>query len=685
MGFGLTLLVLLSLFVFAVTVIDYLGTVMSMETISDENGLMMENKRNFPLIIWNLTGYAGTVCSHWYLKDESGNLLELSTLVDNGNIGQFDGTTVIGVGRGFYGTCDSDGASHQSGYNGPGASMPVLGTNVDFVGAWGGGIGNQTNYVRMLGTVTTEEFTEPDTTPPKLASSDSAGCLSCTPYQSILSQPWITGGDTTPTVNASADESLSGAAIIANDTAPGNYNMSDMIEKYGGTACTGSGAGPWSCTPSEANALSGVGSGYICVAFNDTSGNQDLNASFCAEVIADVTAPGINITFPVNTTTYATSTLDLNWTINETPNWCAYSLDNTANNTEICGSTTTLNLTDLTDIDISGLTDFPNACVLWITVTGEFKGTFDNTNGYLDQDETLDRAVRFFIADCDGEFTTSDGDSIILTYDAGQTKTVYFPADTWYIARSLRIADDGSTFDNWNIGENECYNLSYGAGGAGASGAEWKNITLTSLSDGLHNITIYANDTSGNMGHSDFTFWTVDTTPPVISGITDVSGGGTGITDDTTPTISLTTDEDATCYISTDNSTWVEMGTTGTKSHEGNVPDAQALTLGRNKNVYIKCDDAIPNTAYGVIVYEILGGPCHYNHDSGDWNVDAALGCILNATDLELNNLLINTSDTGTHPETTINAEIINMSNFTIRGVEGQPKINVVKQIGKFT
>jgi parallel beta-helix repeat protein len=43
------------------------------------------------------------------------------------------------------------------------------------------------------------------------------------------------------------------------------------------------------------------------------------------------------------------------------------------------------------------------------------------------------------------------------------------------------------------------------------------NITLTSLSEGSHQIVIYANDTTGNMGSSNMTSFTVDTKPPNIT------------------------------------------------------------------------------------------------------------------------------------------------------------------------
>jgi hypothetical protein len=42
------------------------------------------------------------------------------------------------------------------------------------------------------------------------------------------------------------------------------------------------------------------------------------------------------------------------------------------------------------------------------------------------------------------------------------------------------------------------------------------NTTLTDLPDGPHAITVYSNDTVGNMGRSDTILFTVDTTPPTI-------------------------------------------------------------------------------------------------------------------------------------------------------------------------
>lgn len=46
------------------------------------------------------------------------------------------------------------------------------------------------------------------------------------------------------------------------------------------------------------------------------------------------------------------------------------------------------------------------------------------------------------------------------------------------------------------------------------------NTTLTSLSDGMHHVVVYARDIAGNTATSNVVSFTVDTTPPTISGIT---------------------------------------------------------------------------------------------------------------------------------------------------------------------
>ena len=63
----------------------------------------------------------------------------------------------------------------------------------------------------------------------------------------------------------------------------------------------------------------------------------------------DTTLPSLTILYPTNNTNYNKTVLDLNFTSNEDLNWCAYSLDNEANNTAICpnGIETNITLTGL--------------------------------------------------------------------------------------------------------------------------------------------------------------------------------------------------------------------------------------------------------------------------------------------------------------------------------------------------
>jgi multisubunit Na+/H+ antiporter MnhC subunit len=42
------------------------------------------------------------------------------------------------------------------------------------------------------------------------------------------------------------------------------------------------------------------------------------------------------------------------------------------------------------------------------------------------------------------------------------------------------------------------------------------NTMITDLSDGTHSLTVYANDSAGNMGQSKTVYFTIDTRPPVI-------------------------------------------------------------------------------------------------------------------------------------------------------------------------
>ena len=169
-----------------------------------------------------------------------------------------------------------------------------------------------------------------DITPPGLLNND-AWCTSCDPVQKIDNQPWITE-DPTPGLNATLNKSGT-CAVVLNKTFVGNYNYTDIITNYGGIECSTTGGINQICTVQESNSM--TGNGYVCVGCKDGGGNELLNATFCANIDIDSTPPGINITSPINDSTITVDYVDLNWTVNETPDWCAYSLDGGANITVI--------------------------------------------------------------------------------------------------------------------------------------------------------------------------------------------------------------------------------------------------------------------------------------------------------------------------------------------------------------
>ena len=84
------------------------------------------------------------------------------------------------------------------------------------------------------------------------------------------------------------------------------------------------------------------------------------------------------------------------------------------------------------------------------------------------------------------------------------------------------------------------------------------NTSLLSLSDGLHAITVYANDTVGNMGKSNTVYFTVNTNPPTGS---IIIADGAAYTNSTSVTLTLSAEDDTSSisqmrFRNEDNTTW---------------------------------------------------------------------------------------------------------------------------------
>jgi len=201
----------------------------------------------------------------------------------------------------------------------------------------------------------------------------------------------------------------------------------------------------------------------------DQAGNTGASNKVTFRV--DTTPPTVTLTSPEETT-YSTTNVFLEITLNEEATWIGYSLDG-EDNVTITG-----------DSNLSGLSDGSHTIVVFATDYAGNTGASDT--------------VQFTISTPPVDTTPP---TIIInspeniTYEVSEV-SLYFSVneDTSWIGYSL----DGQT--NTSL-----------------SG----NVTLIDLSEGSHSIVVFANDTTGNSGASDVVQFVVstspvDTTPPTI-------------------------------------------------------------------------------------------------------------------------------------------------------------------------
>jgi parallel beta-helix repeat protein len=176
----------------------------------------------------------------------------------------------------------------------------------------------------------------------------------------------------------------------------------------------------------------------------------------------DWTPPVIVVLSPENKT-YAMDHVSLNFTTSEQVSWEGYSLDSSVNVT-IAGNTTLSNLFDGSHV----LTVYAN-----------------DTVGNMGRSDTI-----LF------EVNTTPPTIIVLS---PENKT--YSVD--HVSLNFTVSEETS----W-----EGYSLD-GSANVTIAG----NQTLDNISDGIHSIIVYGNDTAGNMGISNAVSFTVDTTPPNIT------------------------------------------------------------------------------------------------------------------------------------------------------------------------
>ena len=233
--------------------------------------------------------------------------------------------------------------------------------------------------------------------------------------------------------------------------------------------------------------------------------------------------PNISIISPVNNTNYFTSSLDLNWTSNETLNWCAYSLDSKANNTKICYFIAQ---------DIENQAGYFGD---WLTSTNAHDENWDtfttlnlNAEGFIYTNYSLSLPAVAWIEWKGVVEDVADPQYLNLSCRNGTT---------WSLIDSKKDIGINPFLANISVPLPDCYNegkiqFRFHAFNTEVSPSFFEdklwyknisNITLTFLSEGLHNITIYANNTAGKIGQSSYVYFIVNQTPQWSNNKTNIT------------------------------------------------------------------------------------------------------------------------------------------------------------------
>lgn len=147
-------------------------------------------------------------------------------------------------------------------------------------------------------------------------------------------------------------------------------------------------------------------------------------------------APLITIDNPINSSLYKISSVDLNWNVNETIDWCGYSLDGTANNTDILSLDLSVWNTSYNDGLTTGLTSIP---IRSHASFFEINGTWYAIIGF----ETTYAGYKWTGSTWQSNASIING----LVLFSWATPEVFYKNGTWY----LISGDSGGKFsgNNW--------------------------------------------------------------------------------------------------------------------------------------------------------------------------------------------------------------------------------------------
>jgi hypothetical protein len=260
----------------------------------------------------------------------------------------------------------------------------------------------------------------------------------------------------------------------------------------------------------------------------------------------DTTPPNIVVLSPKNRT-YTTTSVFLNFTVDEAVSWVAYSLDGEANVT-IGGNTTLFDLSEGSHLLVVFANDtvgnMGNSSMVYFTIDAVSPNivilspentTYTATSVSLTL--VIDEVTSWIGYSLNGQANVTisgsttltglpEGSNTILVYandtvgNIGYSDTVYFTVDITPPAVSV-VSPENRTYPSSEVPLNFTIDDSFSWVGYSLDGQTnvtiAGNTTLTGVLDGPHHIIVYANDTVGNMGASNTVYFTVDTTPPNIT------------------------------------------------------------------------------------------------------------------------------------------------------------------------
>lgn len=331
--------------------------------------------------------------------------------------------------------------------------------------------------------------------------------------------------------------------------------------------------------------------------------------------------PNITITHPVNKTTYASTSIDFNFTSNETLVNASYDLDNSGN----------VSLGGIGELCYQETANVSTACGGLATGKYSFSSNWGDsvtagiTNTAIDGDwmtfggRSAEGYAYFYI-----NYTkpANASNSSLLQV---KHKTSYFP---YYEILNLTIPQDCWNYDSTLIsfrfkvpvtgGSWQCYNGTGNAfdtiyttdpitGGTDVyEEAMWWNITgpqntTLSLSEGLHNITIYGENNNSQIGQSTYVYFTINQTPQWNNNQTNLTAN-TQLNDSVQFNVTLTDNFNLSSYTFSWNVSgfWENLSTVNYTITTTNSTLIENRTInqstGKNKAWTVYFNDSIGNT-----------------------------------------------------------------------------------------